>query len=151
MRRESGTGFTVFYFYDLQCAEIMNSLGNEIETGTPDVSRCFFTSTFSCKNATPTSENCWPDWSAGHSKITTNKIIGAHPLSSMIYYIAEFARDGGLLAYGNGVSLHGSNPKPFMSVLGLKQTSRPIRRMSALPPKADISWTHLDIHHSHDR
>jgi hypothetical protein len=46
----------------------MNSLGNEIETGTRHVSDCFSTSTFSCKKARPISENCWPDWSAGQIK-----------------------------------------------------------------------------------
>ena len=58
----------------------MNSSGNEIETGTPNVSHCFFTSTFSCKNATLISENCWPHRSGAKSKIATNKITGAHPL-----------------------------------------------------------------------
>jgi hypothetical protein len=42
-----------------------------------------------------------------------------------------------------GVGLHSSNPDPVMSPLGQKRASRPFRRMSALPPKADIgtqSW-----------
>jgi len=35
--------------------------------------------------------------------------------------------------------LRGSNPEPFMSALGQKQTSAHVRVMSALPPKADIT------------
>jgi len=69
MRRERH-GFYGSQFYDLQCAKIMNSLGNEIETGTPNVSHCFFTSTFSCKNAKLISENCWPDRPPGHVRFT---------------------------------------------------------------------------------
>src|SRR5215469_13121637 len=72
MRRERH-GFYGSQFYDLQCAKIMNSLGNEIETGTPNVSHCFFTSTFSCKNAKLISEKCWPDRSAGLIKNYKNK------------------------------------------------------------------------------
>jgi len=34
--------------------------------------------------------------------------------------------------------LHGSNLEPVMSALGQKQTFDDVRRMSALPPKADI-------------
>ena len=34
--------------------------------------------------------------------------------------------------------VHGINREPLMSALGQKQTSRRIRAMSALPPKADI-------------
>ena len=50
----------------------------------------------------------------------------------------DYSRDSGLAKWGSGVSLHGSNPEPFMSALGQKQTSRLLRAMSALPPKADI-------------
>ena len=32
-----------------------------------------------------------------------------------------------------------------MSALGQKQTSRDVRRMSALPPKADIDWVHSNV------
>jgi hypothetical protein len=38
------------------------------------------------------------------------------------------------------VSLHGSHPEPLMSAMGQKQTLAKVRLMSALPPKADISW-----------
>jgi hypothetical protein len=41
--------------------------------------------------------------------------------------------------WGSGVSLHGSNPEPLMSALGQKRTFSNVRRMSALPPKADIA------------
>jgi hypothetical protein len=43
------------------------------------------------------------------------------------------------------ISLHGTNPEPFMSALGQKQTSdcRPL--MSALPPKADIAERDQDV------
>jgi hypothetical protein len=39
---------------------------------------------------------------------------------------------------GSVISLHGSNPEPLMSALGQKQTFKPLRLMSAFPPKADI-------------
>ena len=32
-----------------------------------------------------------------------------------------------------------------MSALGQKQTSRDVRRMSALPPKADVDWVHSNV------
>ena len=50
----------------------------------------------------------------------------------------DYSRDSGLAKWGSGVSLHGSNPEPFMSALGQKRTFRSVRRMSAIPPKADI-------------
>ena len=51
----------------------------------------------------------------------------------------DYSRDSGLAKWGSGVSLHGSNPEPFMSALGQKRTSEHIQSMSALPPKADIA------------
>jgi hypothetical protein len=39
---------------------------------------------------------------------------------------------------GFRASLHGSNPNALMSAVGHKRTSRHVRSMSALPPKADI-------------
>ena len=50
----------------------------------------------------------------------------------------DYSRDFGLVKWGSGVSLHGSNSEPLMSALGKKRTSRLVERMSALPPKADI-------------
>src|SRR5262249_48852538 len=41
--------------------------------------------------------------------------------------------------WGSGVSSHRSNPEPLMSALGQKRTFSDVRRMSALPPKADIA------------
>jgi hypothetical protein len=40
---------------------------------------------------------------------------------------------------GLEVSLHGSNPEPFMSALGQKRTFSRSIAMSPLPPKADIN------------
>ena len=78
---ESGTGSTVFNFYDLQCAKIMNALGNEIETGTPNVSLLFHFNFFMQKRNTDQRKPFGLIGLRAKSKITTNKIIGAHPLS----------------------------------------------------------------------
>ena len=51
----------------------------------------------------------------------------------------HYSRDLRAAKRGSGVKLHSSSPKPPMSALGQKQTSRPICAMSALPPKADIA------------
>jgi hypothetical protein len=50
----------------------------------------------------------------------------------------DYIRDLRPAKWGSGVSLHGSNLEPPMSALGQKRTSRHVRFMSALPPKADI-------------
>ena len=46
---------------------------------------------------------------------------------------------------GFRVSLHGSKPKPLMSALGQKRTFGDVRRMSALPPKADMDQWGCDV------
>ena len=46
---------------------------------------------------------------------------------------------------GFRVKLHGSNLELSMSAMGQKQTLDCIRRMSALPPKADISCAVCDV------
>jgi hypothetical protein len=56
----------------------------------------------------------------------------------MIGCIDDYSRELRALEWGSVVSLHGSNPKRLMSVLGQKQTLKHVRPMSALPPKADI-------------
>jgi hypothetical protein len=50
----------------------------------------------------------------------------------------DYSRDLGLVKWGSGVCLHGSNLEPPMSALGQKRTLTTTRAMSALPPKADI-------------
>jgi len=50
-----------------------------------------------------------------------------------------------LAKWGSGVSLHGTNVEPFRSALGQKQTFSNVRRMSALPPKADIGTQLLNV------
>jgi hypothetical protein len=50
----------------------------------------------------------------------------------------DYSRDLRQAKWGSEVSLHGSNPEPFMSALGQKQTLIRLLYMSALPPKADI-------------
>jgi len=52
--------------------------------------------------------------------------------------MVDYIRDLRLGKWGSAVSLRGSNSEPLMSALGQKQTSAPVRVMSALPPKADI-------------
>ena len=46
---------------------------------------------------------------------------------------------------GFRVKLHGSNFEPLMSALGQKRTLKRLHPMSALPPKADIADSGLDI------
>jgi hypothetical protein len=46
---------------------------------------------------------------------------------------------------GFGASLHGTNFGPLMSGLGHFRTLKRIRRMSALPLKADINRAHWDV------
>ena len=50
----------------------------------------------------------------------------------------DYIRDLRPAKWGSGIRLHGGNPKRSMSALGQKQTFSNVRRMSALPPKADI-------------
>jgi hypothetical protein len=57
----------------------------------------------------------------------------------------DYIRDLRPAEWGSGVSLHGSNPEPPMSALGQKQTSRLVRAMSALPPKADMGTQSRDV------
>jgi hypothetical protein len=52
--------------------------------------------------------------------------------------MGDYIRDLRQAKWGSGVSLHGSNPEPFMSALGQKQTLHSVEPMSALPPKADM-------------
>jgi len=47
--------------------------------------------------------------------------------------------------WGLGIGLQGSNPGPFMSALGQKQTLAQVRAMSALPPKADMDQQGRDV------
>jgi len=49
----------------------------------------------------------------------------------------------GIAARPINISLHSSNPKPLMSVLGQKRTLTRSRHMSALPPKADMDQRRL--------
>jgi hypothetical protein len=57
----------------------------------------------------------------------------------------DYSRDLGLVKWGSGVSLHGSNLEPLMSALGQKQTFGIVQFMSALPPKADIAERAWDV------
>jgi hypothetical protein len=57
----------------------------------------------------------------------------------------DYSRDLGLVKWGSGVSLHGSNLEPLMSALGHKQTFHDAWPMSALPPKADIAEAGLHV------
>jgi len=52
--------------------------------------------------------------------------------------LADYSRDLRPAKWGPTVNLHSNNSEPLMSALGQKQTSRLVRTMSALPPKADI-------------
>src|SRR5262249_22026173 len=69
-----------------------------------------------------------------------NKIASSHCLPQGLgpAHCIDYSRDLRLTKWGSGVSLHSNNPNPPMSALGQKQTLRYVRRMSALPPKADI-------------
>jgi hypothetical protein len=49
------------------------------------------------------------------------------------------------MKWGSVTNLHRSNPEPFMSVLGQKQTLRLVQTMSALSPKADIRQHECDV------
>jgi hypothetical protein len=46
---------------------------------------------------------------------------------------------------GHKMVLRRSNMRKRMSALGQKRTSQHVRAMSALPPKADISWLISDV------
>src|SRR5262249_52446537 len=66
---------------------------------------------------------------------------------------AQDYADYGIITAGicdrrNGVQwsfLRGNNPEDPMSALGQKRTSRHVRAMSALPPKADIETQSRDV------
>jgi hypothetical protein len=51
----------------------------------------------------------------------------------------DYIRDLQPAKWGSGVSLRGSDPEPLMSAMGQKRTLACPRRMSAIPPKADIA------------
>jgi hypothetical protein len=53
--------------------------------------------------------------------------------------MTDYIRDLRPTEWGSRASLHGSNLEPPMSALGQKLTSKHVRVMSALPPKADVS------------
>jgi hypothetical protein len=50
-----------------------------------------------------------------------------------------------LAEWGSTVNLHCKNPEPLMSALGQNQTFSGGRRMSTLPPKADINQGGCDV------
>jgi hypothetical protein len=60
-------------------------------------------------------------------------------------WLCNYSRDLRLAKWGSGVSLHSSNPEALMSALGQKRTWRGQIAMSALPLKADIPRSNLDV------
>src|SRR5215470_6709613 len=50
----------------------------------------------------------------------------------------DYSRDLRAAKWGPTVILRGNNPQDRMSALGHKRTFNYLRRMSALPPKADV-------------
>jgi len=59
--------------------------------------------------------------------------------------LADYSRDLRPAKWGPTVNLHSNNSEPLMSALGQKQTSRLVRTMSALPPKADMDQYGRDV------
>jgi len=79
----------------------------------------------------PRADDCFDEIASSHS---LTQGIGLHRLS-----LATRLQQGFVTGeIGLGGQCARSNPKPLMSALGHKRTSRCLSAMSALPPKADI-------------
>ena len=76
-----------------------------------------------------------------------DEIASSHrlPQGLGLRQLCDYSRDLRPAEWGPIIILRGNNPQDRMSALGQKQTSRRVRAMSALPPKADMDQSGCDV------